>query len=75
MLKVKESVRAAIATTILNMERPFSISDLFNYCRENLSIYNEELILDVLEELCDIGAVDYSEIYDDCWAYKLAFSK
>ena len=62
-------VKTDIATLILEMEKPFRLSDLFTRCEQNLNVHNRELILDVLDELCDCGAIEYSEINDDCWAF------
>lgn len=59
-----------IKETILNMERPFNVSDLF-YRLAAKGITNRTLILEVLDELCDSGLIDYSEINDDCWAFSV----
>lgn len=60
-----------IQTVILEMERPFNISDLFYTLSHHHGIENRSLILAVLDELCESGAIDYSEIYDDCWAFSV----
>lgn len=62
-------LRSNIANLILEMDKPFNLSDLFILCQNQLNVTNKKLILDVLEELCDCGAVSYSEISDDCWAF------
>lgn len=59
-----------IKETILEMERPFNVSDLF-YRLAAKEVTNRALILEVLDELCDNGLIDYSEIYDDCWAFSV----
>lgn len=63
-------LRKTIRETILQMERPFNVSDLF-YKLDSIGIQNRALILEVLDELCDSGAIDYSEINDDCWAFNV----
>lgn len=62
-------LRAKIAKLILKMDKPFNLSDLFIQCEKQLNVSSKKLILDILDELCDCGAVSYSEISDDCWAY------
>ena len=64
----KEEIRDRVADLIIEIEKPFSISRLFFVCK-NEGITDEELILEVLEDLCDAGFVSYSEIQDQCWAY------
>lgn len=64
-------LRKTIRETILEMERPFNVSDLFYKLDNTHGIRNRTLILDVLDELCDSGAIDYSEINDDCWAFNV----
>lgn len=59
-----------IKETILGMERPFNVSDLF-YQLELKGVKNRTLILEVLDELCDNELIDYSEINDDCWAFNV----
>ena len=60
-----------IRRTILSMERPFNVSDLFYTLEENHGITNRTLILEVLDELCESGIISYSEINDDCWAFEV----
>ena len=62
-------LRTEVANLILKMDKPFNLSDLFILCEKQLNLKNRKFILDTLEELCDCGAVNYSEISDDCWAY------
>ena len=64
----KKDLKNKIATIIIEMERPFSLSGLFWVCK-NYGISDKELILEVLEDLCDTGIVSYTEIDNDCWAY------
>lgn len=59
-----------IKETILDMERPFNVSDLL-YRLALKKVTNRTLILEVLDELCDNGLIDYSEINDDCWAFSV----
>lgn len=58
-----------VCDIILQMERPFKISQLFRAMSAK-GIEDKNLILDVLDQLCDSGLVKYSEIDDDTWAYK-----
>lgn len=60
--------RAIIRQSILTMERPFYLSELFKTL-EKYGITNRQLILKVLEELCESGTIKYSEVMDDDWAY------
>lgn len=62
-------LRTKIAKLILKMDKPFNLSDLFILCEKQFNVSSRKFILDILEELCDCGAVNYSEISDDCWAY------
>ena len=63
--------RTIIREVILGMERPFNVSDLFYKLNEKHGIRNRPLILEVLDELCDSGIIDYSEVNDDCWAFEV----
>ena len=65
------TLRKTIRETILEMERPFNVSDLFYKLESAHNIQDRTLILEVLDELCDSGAIDYSEINDDCWAFNV----
>lgn len=67
-------LRKIIRETILRMERPFNVSDLFYRLDSENMIQNRALILEVLDELCDSGVIDYSEINDDCWAFNVVRS-
>lgn len=61
--------RAIIRQSILTMERPFYLSDLFRLLETKYGITNRQLILKILEELCESGTIKYSEVVDDDWAY------
>ena len=65
--KINNELR--ICDIILSMERPFKISQLLQEMNRN-GIYNEILVLEILDQLCDSGIIKYSEIEDDVWAYK-----
>lgn len=64
----EKEIRERIAELIIEIEKPFSLAGLFFVCYKE-GISNEDLILEVLEDLCDSGIVSYSEIQDQCWAY------
>ena len=64
----ERDIKERIATIIIEIEKPFSLFGLFHVCKK-AEITDEELILEVLEDLCDSGIVSYSEIQDQCWAY------
>lgn len=57
-----------IAELIIEIEKPFSLAGLFFVCHKK-GITDKDLVLEVLEELCDLGIINYSEIQDECWAY------
>lgn len=67
--------RAIIRQTILSMERPFNVSDLFYLLKKKYDITNRQLILNILEELCESGVIKYSEVFDDCWAFAVTPSE
>ena len=73
-----------IKNVILDMEKPFDISDLFIKLDRDYNITNKTKILFVLSILIDSGLVDYSEIKNsgineaenkDYWAYRSILSK
>jgi hypothetical protein len=64
----ERDIRKKIARLIIEIEKPFSIAGLLYVCRM-AGIPEEDLVLDVLEELCDNGVVKYSEIRENCWAF------
>ena len=57
-----------IANIIIEIEKPFSLLGLIHVCAQK-GINDVDLILEVLDDLCESGIVNYSEIKDDCWAY------
>lgn len=64
-------LQQTIRNVILSMERPFNLSDLFYTLRENYEIRNRVLVLWVLDELCENGMINYSEVNNDCWAFEV----
>jgi len=67
----KLTERAIIRQTILGMEKPFNVSELFYLLETTYGIVNRQLILNILEELCESGVIKYSEVRNDCWAFAL----
>lgn len=63
--------RAIIRQTILTMDRPFYVSDLFYLLETEHGIKNRQLILNIVEELCESGVIKYSEVIDDCWKFEV----
>lgn len=63
------TTRTIIRQSILIMERPFYPSDLFKLLEAEYDITNRQLILNILEELCESGTVKYSEVANNDWAY------
>lgn len=63
--------RAIIRQTILTMDRPFNVSDLFYLLETEHKITNRQLILNILEELCESGVIKYSEVIDDRWGFEV----
>ncbi len=57
-----------IQKTILEMEKPFLMSDLFNKLAL-VGITDKEAILNVLDELLNMGLVEYSDVNDDLSVY------
>lgn len=57
-----------ICNIILSMDRPFKISQLFIEMEKN-NINDRELVLKLLDQLCDSGLIKYSEVEDDQWLY------
>ena len=64
-----DAVRDSIRETILNMEKPFKLSQLYQVLKEK-GIENQTLILDVLNQLYEIGLVDQTDVEDDTPGYK-----
>lgn len=65
----KINIEMSICDVILGMERPFKISQLLCETRK-IGVENDDLVLDILDQLCESGKIKYSEIEDDVWAYK-----
>ncbi len=64
------TLRTIIRQTILSMDRPFSLSDLFRRLEDEHQITNHRLIMTILEELCESGVIEYADI-DDLWRYRV----
>lgn len=58
-----------IANTIIEMDKPFKIIDLYIRLKREHGIDDRALILDVLQSLLNDGVVSYSEIDDNVWAF------
>lgn len=58
------STKIIISKTILSMNIPFKLSDLYERLATQ-GIRDHALILDVLNELYENGLVDYSSVEDD----------
>lgn len=68
---MNQSSYEIVRKTILGMERPFNVSDLFYRLKKECNVTNRALILEVLEDLCENDIISYSEIQDDCWAFRV----
>ena len=55
---------------IINMDKPFQLTDLFWGLSETHKITDIDLIIDVLNYLINEGLVSLSEIDFDVWAYR-----
>lgn len=66
------SRKVEISRTILNMEIPFKLSELYAVLEEK-GITDRELILDVLNQLYERGLVDYASVEDDTFEYESNF--
>lgn len=62
------NMEMTICNVILSMERPFRVSQLFDKIEE-YGITKKDLVLDILDQLCESGIIKYSEIENDEWAY------
>lgn len=69
MTNERITMELKICKIILDMDRPFKISQLLAVTSQQ-NITNDELVLDVLGQLCESGIIKYSEIQDDVWAYR-----
>lgn len=68
------SYKLVISRTILNMEIPFKLSQLYDVL-EQKGITDRELILDVLNQLYEKGLVDYASVEDDTLEYESNFGR
>lgn len=68
------SCKIEISRTILNMDIPFKLSQLYEVL-ENKGITDRELILDVLNQLYEKGLVDYASVEDDTLEYESTFGR
>lgn len=68
------SCKVIISRTILNMEIPFKLSQLYEVL-EKKGITDRELILDVLNQLYEKGLVDYASVEDDTLEYESNFRR
>ena len=68
------SCKVVISRTILNMEIPFELSQLYEVL-ESKGITDRELILDVLNQLYEKGLVDYASVEDDTLEYESNFRR
>lgn len=59
-----------IRRTIINMDKPFQLTELFQKLDSEHGITNIDLIIDVLNYLINNGLVSMSEIDFDVWAYE-----
>ena len=70
-----KNVCTKIRQTILSMEKPFCIADLFVVLNSE-GITNRDLILEVLDELYERGLIEYRRregvIDDPQWAFYVA---
>ena len=55
---------------IIDMDKPFQLTDLFLGLSETYKITDIDLIIDVLNYLINEGLVSLSEIDFDVWAYR-----
>lgn len=69
MNTMKKNPETIICDIILSMERPFKVSQLLQRMEEN-GINDKDMVLEVLDQLCDSGLIKYSEVDNDEWAYR-----
>nr|DAX50165.1 MAG TPA: ferric uptake regulation protein [Caudoviricetes sp.] len=65
-------LREQISNTILNMKKPFKLSQLYSKLKEN-GIFDEYLTLDVLNQLYESGLVERTDIENDVSEYTSNF--
>lgn len=63
--------RRIIRKTILGMQEPFNLADLYYILEKIHEISNHTLICNVLDELCDSGVVEFFEVNSSRWAYRV----
>lgn len=61
--------RRIIRDEILGMKKRFSRQDLFLKIREKHGIKDRRLILSLLDQLCDTGAVTFSLAANSVWMF------
>lgn len=61
--------RQIIRTVILGMTTPFNKADLFYLLESKHGVSNRNLVLKILDELCDSGVVKFTEIKDNVWGF------
>lgn len=66
-----QTPRSIIRQVILSMDMPFNVADLFYLMETRYRITNRQLILNIVEELCESGVIKYSEISDNCFAFEV----
>ena len=71
MQNTRADKEMAICDLVLNMDRPFKASQLLREA-EKCGIANKDLVLGVIDQLSESGAIKYSEIKDGEWAYQLS---
>lgn len=69
MTNIKINMEMEACDIILGMDRPFRVSQLLNEA-ERRGISDKDLVLDVLDQLCESGIIKYSEVENDVWAYR-----
>ena len=72
-MTAEQETKYIIRRVILEMERPFKMSDLFAALKEK-NIYDKWLILSVLEQLMNSGLVTTSDVEDDMALYRSVFA-
>ena len=66
--KVNEN--AIILAGIIQMQGYFNLIDLYIKF-EKMGIKNRVMIKKILDELCESGHIEYSEIENDVWAFEV----
>ena len=63
-----------IIEAIIEMDKPFRITDLYIKLKQEHNIDDRKMILEVLQDLLNNGVVNYLEISDNVWAYSSMFA-